>query len=590
MQVKCLVYVCDGERASCSLPRKAQRNCAMAKDKQARDFLERDENSEIDELAHRIFSAALPPGWIDNTLYKDYAKDHHIEITLPITWGEPGKERQTKKVTGQTIYVQRKGVDGADFRHGNTVVAYEGLELRHLKYWADEAPLPIFLVVVDIKASKVYWLFMQEYLVRNREWRQQTTATIHIPVENELSDFKKFEEAIDRALKHMKFLRGGTVRETLDFYVGRLQQKDTRFQIEPRLTGQSEEYLFILKEPVSFSVQLRGDGPSSALKLVNLLDKGLPVTFAPGEATFLGTPIFDEFAENGAIFRFANDFEGTVTLTCLDSENREVPGWADLPGLYEGGRKEHRFQSSPKNCPFTVQFGPIGPNLGGAIHFSADPAVWINQRLRTASYFEKTYALFKNLLDHSRIRVEGQKDGNRFFNVTAEMTDMEVFRPFVRFLEIMQKARRVAEYFKIDPICTSENMNGENPLGDIEITHDVLFEGGYHYKYTNVSVNVTFLKSQAARITEEERELHDLILFTGQDYGYKFMDIPIRMGELAICLTDAKLTLTDAELNERIRVATDVVELTYSCSDTTKYTIRKATPEEIAAQPPRLLS
>src|ERR1700722_133806 len=99
----------------------------MAK-KQSRDFMERDKNSEIDEAASRIFVAALPIGWVDNTLQKDYAKDHHIEITVPVSW----EERTTKKVTGKIIYVQRKGVEGADFRHANTIVAYGGLELRHL--------------------------------------------------------------------------------------------------------------------------------------------------------------------------------------------------------------------------------------------------------------------------------------------------------------------------------------------------------------------------------------------------------------------------------------------------------------------------
>ena len=124
----------------------------MAKGKAVRDFVERDDNSVIDTEAGKVLAAALPSAWVDNTIHKDYAKDHHIEIAVPITVkdnGNKAKERTTRKVTGKTIYVQRKGVSGADFRHGNTVVAYP-LELRHLTYWADEAPLPVFLVVVDI--------------------------------------------------------------------------------------------------------------------------------------------------------------------------------------------------------------------------------------------------------------------------------------------------------------------------------------------------------------------------------------------------------------------------------------------------------
>src|SRR5262245_27196218 len=109
--------------------------------KTPRPFMERDENSEIDEQAGRLFTAVLPLGWVDNTLQKDYIKDHHIEKSEPIEW----KGRLTKEVTGKTIYVQRKGVRQADLRHNGSVVAFE-VELRHLNQWY-KTSLPVFLVV-----------------------------------------------------------------------------------------------------------------------------------------------------------------------------------------------------------------------------------------------------------------------------------------------------------------------------------------------------------------------------------------------------------------------------------------------------------
>jgi hypothetical protein len=312
------------------------------------------------------------------------------------------------------------------------------------------------------------------------------------------------------------------------------------------------------------------------------VDRGLPVTFAPGEATFTGSPILEEFAEKGGTLRFSHDFEGTATLVCLTPDDQEVHRWDDLPGIYEGGTKEHRFKSTLRNAPFTFEFGPIGKDLAGSIKFTADPKVWVNQRLRTASYFEKTYTFFKRLVENPRLCIEGQQDGNRFFRVTAKMVEVERMQPFVRFLEIVAKARRVAEHCAIDPICTEDNLKRKDSLQDIEITHDVLFEDGYKYKYANVDVEVSFLTSEAAKITEAERELHDLVLYTNEDYSYKFMDIPITMGILAVCLTDTKMNMTDQEFRERVQQAGDRVELSYSCSATTKYSIRKPTAAELA--------
>src|SRR4051812_27552241 len=108
---------------------------ARKKSGERRDYLLVDEASEIDDEAGRILSDALPRGWIDSPFHKkDYAKDHHIEVTIPAPEGEPGK-----KVTGKAFYVQRKGVDGGSYLKNKDVLAYE-LELHHLTYWADEAP------------------------------------------------------------------------------------------------------------------------------------------------------------------------------------------------------------------------------------------------------------------------------------------------------------------------------------------------------------------------------------------------------------------------------------------------------------------
>ena len=423
---------------------------------------------------------------------------------------------------------------------------------------------------------------MQEYLAGDQAWRKKAKPTVHIPVGNDLSDFGRFEKEVDRAINYTRVLRGGSVRETVDANVRRLREIDSRFMVEPRITGRTEEYIFLAIEPVSFAITLNGGGPSSALKFADLIDRGLPVAFAPGEITVAGSPIFQDFNEAGGTLRVAHDFDGTAMLVCLDSNDAEVRKWEDLPGMYRGGRAEHRFESTLPNAPFRVHAGPFGSNVQGSINVSADPIVWLNQRLRSVGYFDKTYTYFKDLLENPRIALEAYHQGNRLLRVVVDLRDAQKMRPFVAFLEIMRKARRVAEHFGIDPVCTEQNLSGADNLRDIEITHDLLFADGYKYKYANAVVNITFDKSEAARITDTERGLHDLILYTNEDYGYPFMGVPITMGRLAVCLTDAKMNMSIKELKRRIRRANGpLVEVCYTCSATSKYSIRKPTLAEL---------
>ena len=132
------------------------------KQSEPRPFSERANSKIIDRAAGRILKSILPDAWVENELPDDHAKDHHIELTIPITWGKGRNRRKTEKVTGRVFYVQRKGVEKAKLITSRTLVAFKGLELKDLTYWADECPLPMFLVVVDKTAEKCYYLFMQK--------------------------------------------------------------------------------------------------------------------------------------------------------------------------------------------------------------------------------------------------------------------------------------------------------------------------------------------------------------------------------------------------------------------------------------------
>jgi hypothetical protein len=288
----------------------------MADLKDRKDFLERDENSEIGETARLILESTLPRPWIKNTIGQDYGKDYHVEIAVPVTRNQLVKsklrKRQTNKVTGVAFYVQLKGQKKGDYRLNDTVIAQE-LELPHLTHWADDVQLPLFLVVADTATNTAYYLFLQEYLRTNQSWRDQPTYTIHVPTKNLLSDAESLTKEIERAQKYMRLLRGGSVRETVDAKVKELQAKDPRFIVQPQITGTSEAYIFHAKEHVEGELSFCGDSNFVAAKMTDLIDRGLPVEFAPNELVFTGSSLFEEASAKGGVLKIVTSFPGTIS-------------------------------------------------------------------------------------------------------------------------------------------------------------------------------------------------------------------------------------------------------------------------------------
>jgi Domain of unknown function (DUF4365) len=232
-------------------------------DEQPRDFLERSEAHQIDEEAKGLFLTTIPSRWIRNELHSDYGKDYHVEITQAIIYHAKGEERRTNKVTGNIFYAQVKGTDRANYLKESPVIAFP-LPLRHLTYFMDEVPQPVFLVVADVQTRRCYWLFVQRYLASKPGWRSQSSFTLHIPLANDLTDISTFETEVGLAINYMRFLRGPTVREAVDAKTQRWERMDPRIRVDPRITKNREEYHFSWKEPIGLAIRIVGDQAKAA--------------------------------------------------------------------------------------------------------------------------------------------------------------------------------------------------------------------------------------------------------------------------------------------------------------------------------------
>jgi len=130
-----------------------------------------------EDISIQILKRKIPAKWI----LRDYNPDYGIDKSLEIV--EDGV------VTGKEILIQLKGTEKLGI-HGNDISF--SIKANHLKYYL-ERDIPVFLIVVDLKKEKCYWVFLQQFAfdilnIKNPTWENQQTVTIKIPYENEVSN------------------------------------------------------------------------------------------------------------------------------------------------------------------------------------------------------------------------------------------------------------------------------------------------------------------------------------------------------------------------------------------------------------------
>jgi hypothetical protein len=230
----------------------------------------------IDEQAVEIFKAALPKDtWTVYAIQPDYGKDHKVELV------------ENEDHTGLTFWVQVKGQQRVK-RLRNGLASFE-LETKHLEYYS-RLTAPAFLVVVDVTKRIGYWMFLQEYertVLRGTNWRIQKYIQIKIPPANVLSDLDRLRAAVRdarRFLTRLFFQHDVRTEKML------LEERDPRFRVNITVTPEGRHYHFESDELVPLELTYKGED-SGAGRVDDLLDRGLPVVFRPGEIELEGESV-----------------------------------------------------------------------------------------------------------------------------------------------------------------------------------------------------------------------------------------------------------------------------------------------------------
>jgi hypothetical protein len=529
----------------------------MAK-KPARENIERGVSRDIEKDAIDIFKAQLPRHWEPQELKPDYNLDYHVVIT----------EKESRTVTGRMFYVQLKGTANPQYITKKEVIAYP-LELRRLTHFCDEViAMPALLVVVDVKAKKAYWLYTQEFLRSNRDWRRRTKYALHIPIANDLADFQRLESEVERAIKEMRIL-SATALDRVRHEAARLEAIDPRFRVLPTITKDSEQYLIVpalTDVPIRFQCKSLEKGQA-------LFGRGEQVSFEAGEYAFKDSPLFELLNDKNIVLQMQRRVETTIVIICLDAEGKEIGRSQEIPGVIEGGFEQWRFTSKKEGLPFTVELNPIAIDKPTGLRINITPAVWLGQQLLLASYFDTSLAFFNTFLKSFRFAVEMYYQDNWCFRFEAGTEGLEKLKPIVEMIGILDKARKIAKHFGLNPLCEDKTLDGAQRIGEISQLYELVFNKQYAYSKKESPWIITLHKDGIEKIYGKPIGLR---LFLG--ISMPFLGEFINMGRLTLIGENVRVDIPENEFKSM----SGIVDAPIVPTEEGRIVLRQMTDEEKA--------
>lgn len=429
---------------------------------------------EIDQMAQRLFTNALPPKWLIRQQNPDVHIDYFVEVV------------ETTEPTGLVFGAQLKGTGSPKYSGKYIKYSYDR---KHLAYYLDKVKQPIFLVVIDVNKGIGYWLFAQDILLNSMRsnWRHKTHIEIKIPLNNKLENIDALLKEIRRSDVFMRELWPGSVAAAAKQEEHKLMELDNRFNVNVKFDKGVTCYEFHAKENVSGNIVIRSKA-DSVDKMNDLIKRGKSVLFEPGEFAITGSKLFDsltkEFSEHGVRVEAAKTIICESEISVLNPQNDIIHTIHGLNAEMKGGYEEVTVEVILPNSPFSLRF-KRGLRLlekpeKEDITISLNLEKWAGQPLLILSYFEQLYRFAKTIDVGNKIKFSFNFHGNELFHAMTNITEQAFFiKEALPYLEILDNARVISKYFGINPIVPKLESISQNDADSLAMLRTII-ETGQH--------------------------------------------------------------------------------------------------------------
>jgi hypothetical protein len=207
------------------------------------------------------------------------------------------------------------------------------------------------------------------------------------------------------------------------------------------------------------------------------LDRGGPVKFGPNELTVMGSPLFEEQLRQGAKIEWGITKKIEMRYIAEGEDGRLLGQIDAVPCRIKGDMKHMEVTGELPECPFGMHMilrAASGHRRPISCKITFRPNLWRGQGLLQLAYFEQLYSVYRNIAGGARLRTYVVDKGNVTSLGFGAIKEVPMVAQIAGFLEIVGRAREVAEQLDINPhfpgVLTEEHIN------QICALHEVLTE------------------------------------------------------------------------------------------------------------------
>src|SRR5262249_55081933 len=128
------------------------------------------------------------------------------------------------------------------------------------------------------------------------------------------------------------------------------------------------------------------------------------------------------------------------------------------------------------------------PRRGGSVNMKWALGRWNGQRLLQLAYFDQLLGFCKALTASVQTELQCWRLGNCVLSLPVRLNKDEFVAPVTEYLAVIEKARKVAKRFGINPAWNLEAFD-EEAAETAEELYGIFFEGVYVQKMPNVRFN-----------------------------------------------------------------------------------------------------
>ena len=336
-----------------------------------------------------------------------------------------------------------------------------------------------------------------------------------------------------------------------------LEDRDQRFRVKITANGHSRHYQFSSEEIVPIEFTYKDAAPDSG-KIEEMLDRGVPVIFGPGEIEIKGSPLFDwliEIVGSGNLQLEANKVIcGHINLL-RSRASGDVVGRIDaISCKITCGRKEATIEAS---LPYDLLRINVTPGFeqreSRPISMPVNLKAWTGQRLLDLPLFDPIASVFGYPRKGDQLSLECFVPGRRLMSGALDFTENEPYLGIATAIEFLRKARAVATVGHVNPILP-EGFIAQTHLAEIDDLYKILIGEGRKYRTPRAQVEITVERGGLRKYLREVKDASGpgtLNLF--RDEAFPFLGETVTVSPLERIVTNAQLVNGVSSLIQQLR-------------------------------------